>query len=693
VTARCLSAIGDTYAKTGDAEAALKYQFLAAAMFEKVDSTYLPGCYISLARAYNIAYQPLNAIHYLQRARYFGKRPGENAPLYAGLAFQLCDAYLQLNDHQQALAFIDSTLEILKNRKGLNRFNYRKAMLVKANILSKYMQSGEKDAVVKETDELIQTAQGIMASIISEITNTSDKLVIYSEAVKGMDLTITTYTQLFEATGDVKWLKKAFEFSEISKGLILYQHVLENKSRRQVAVPKPLADQEKSVHDLITDAEKRKYELGPKASSEENDNVQDQIFQLKKQYESIQNNIRAVCGDYFQEAGTFPAPQFDSLQRVLSPNEGLLEFFVGDSSISIFLMRRDTFVFRKIDHRVAVEKRIAQLRESICRYALSPRKNNDIYLAAASDYVESAYGLHHLLLAPFGKLLPARLTIVPDGRVAYLPFEALLVEKPDRPDRFHLHHYLFRDFTIRYASSATLLQEMGNLPPALPNSGRLLAMAPFFDGSTVWDDSLRAMQADFNRSVAAPLPYSGEEVFKVAKITRGFVCTGANASKNTFIQEAPKYRVLHLATHAQANMVTGDFSFLAFAPYHGYPNGERMYVSEIYGLKLNTELVTLSACETGLGQIYQGEGIVSIARAFAAAGAHSILESQWAVNDAQTRFLMELFYQNLKKRKSKDVALQNAQRAYLSMFQGENAHPYYWAGFILMGDNRPLSLF
>jgi CHAT domain-containing protein len=191
----------------------------------------------------------------------------------------------------------------------------------------------------------------------------------------------------------------------------------------------------------------------------------------------------------------------------------------------------------------------------------------------------------------------------------------------------------------------------------------------------------------------APLPHSGEEVYAVAKTTGGSAQTGATATKSYFIREAPKYKVLHLATHAQANDRAGDFSFLVFAPQQDQSSGERMYVSEIYGLQLNAELITLSACETGLGQLYRGEGIVSIARAFASAGAHSIVQSQWVVSDAHTKDLMEMFYQNLKAGQPKDVALRKAKQEYLLKFPGESAHPYFWAGFILMGDNKPLSFF
>ncbi|MBK8557785.1 MAG: CHAT domain-containing protein [Lewinellaceae bacterium] len=112
---------------------------------------------------------------------------------------------------------------------------------------------------------------------------------------------------------------------------------------------------------------------------------------------------------------------------------------------------------------------------------------------------------------------------------------------------------------------------------------------------------------------------------------------------------------------------------------------------DLYNLSLNADLVVLSACETGIGQLQRGEGIISLARAFSYAGARSILTSMWAVNDARTKDLMIAFYKNLKKEYSKDDALRRAKNDMLSSAKTqEQAHPFYWGGFIGIGDMRPV---
>ena len=695
-TGVCLATLGETYARLGQLDEALECQQAAVAMLERVDTTsrrYLRAACYGLGITYNLANQPLFALRYLRRSQYFGAKPGASVPAGARLSIHLSESYCLLGDHDHALACADTALAGLKTAQGHGRLYYWQAMLTKARAMAGQFQQKKNTPALLEAGELLAEAHAIMSSLIGSFDNNRSKMAVYREYLQEFDRTIAIYTQLADATADPIWLRRAFEFSETGKGLLQYIQVQENKSRRRAAVPDALAGEEKRLHDQLTALRKQLYETGEATVSAQADSLREQLFDLNRRYEAVQKAIQAIAPGFFAADASLPVLQLDSLQARLRPGEGLLEFFAGDSTFTAFLLRADTLVFFKISAKKAVENDIALLRDAMTRYFISPQKNADRYLLAANDYAGAACRLYQTLLAPFGALLPERLTIVPDGALAYLPFEALLVEKPIRADRFHLHHYVANDKTLRYACSAALLREMENLSrtPAPPRSGSVLALAPFFDQTTAWSDSLLALRMRSGQPELAPLPYSGEEVFKVAQLTGGKTRIGAEATKAAFQGEVAQYPVLHLATHARANDLAGDYSYLVFAPDAGRPNTERLYVSEIYDLSLNAELVTLSACETGLGPMLRGEGIVSIARAFASAGARSIVQSQWAVNDAQTRRLMEFFYQNLKSGQPKDQALRNARAEYLR--RGEQAHPYFWAGFILIGDNAPLRFF
>ena len=158
------------------------------------------------------------------------------------------------------------------------------------------------------------------------------------------------------------------------------------------------------------------------------------------------------------------------------------------------------------------------------------------------------------------------------------------------------------------------------------------------------------------------------------------------ATKETFEKIVGDYRIVHLATHGKANDKIGDYCFLAFTEQKDSLQNELLYVRDIYNLSLNADLVVLSACETGIGELKRGEGVISLARAFAYSGAKSLITTLWSVNDKSTMQIMEGFYRQLKKGASKDAALWKAKQVYLEKSKHEQAHPFFWSAFIPIGD-------
>lgn len=160
------------------------------------------------------------------------------------------------------------------------------------------------------------------------------------------------------------------------------------------------------------------------------------------------------------------------------------------------------------------------------------------------------------------------------------------------------------------------------------------------------------------------------------------------ATKEAFLRSAHNYRILHLATHGQADVRVGDYSSLFFHASDTSAGSEKLYAGELYNLQLNSDLVVLSACETGLGEWRRGEGIISLARAFSYAGAKSIVSSLWKVEDSSTSRLMAGFYKYLRSGMTKSQALRRAKLEYFA--RSPNVEPFYWAGFIPTGDMSPI---
>jgi CHAT domain-containing protein/Tfp pilus assembly protein PilF len=300
----------------------------------------------------------------------------------------------------------------------------------------------------------------------------------------------------------------------------------------------------------------------------------------------------------------------------------------------------------------------------------------------------SAARLYDLLLRPAQVQLAgvSSLLIVPDGPLWNLPFQAL---RP-RPGR-----YLLEDYAISYAPSLTILREMVRLrlQHARTSSGAqthtLLAMGNPALASTT---SERA-KLTYRDEKLAPLPEATREVEALKSLygpQQSQVFVGAEAAEDRFKAHAGEFNILHLATHGLLNDSNPMYSHLLLSP--GSPKEDGLLEAwEIMELDLHANLAVLSACETARGQITPGEGVIGLSWAFFVAGVPSTVVSQWSVESSSTADLMLAFHRNLNVERTNSSSTSSTaralQRAELQLLHTPRySHPFYWAGFVVMGD-------
>jgi CHAT domain-containing protein len=205
-------------------------------------------------------------------------------------------------------------------------------------------------------------------------------------------------------------------------------------------------------------------------------------------------------------------------------------------------------------------------------------------------------------------------------------------------------------------------------------------------------DSMMIHRSMFTGNYIRPLPATETETEAIFKLYNGNnlkakVLLHSNANEKSIKSgELEQYKVLHFATHGFVNSERPELSGLLLAQDTTGGEDGVLYSGEIYNLKLNADLVVLSACETGLGKIQKGEGIIGLTRALLYAGAKNIIVSLWQVPDNSTSDLMVDFYKNLlisKGQLSYSEALRNAKLKMIS--EGSNTNPYFWSPFILIG--------
>ncbi len=250
--------------------------------------------------------------------------------------------------------------------------------------------------------------------------------------------------------------------------------------------------------------------------------------------------------------------------------------------------------------------------------------------------------------------------IIPDGGLNYIPFEVLTDEHGDN---------LLKRFTVTYNYSCSILQNGASGSSKLLNT---IGMAPFAN---------RLPSAN----ILSPLPASKAEIEAI----NGIRLFGENASKQQFIANAHNFNIIHLATHAVADDRDPNRSFIAFYP--AKPDSAmayKLFLPEIYNLKLDkTRLVVLSACESGIGELIKGEGLISLSRAFSYAGCDNIITSMWKADDASTAYISERLHFYLQKGNSIAWSLRQARLDYLNddHVAATQKLPGYWAHFRLIG--------
>ena len=541
------------------------------------------------------------------------------------------------------------------------------ALLAKARTLqARFQAQNELDDLrlaLACHDLLYEVEWRIRASYLyesSKLEHISKQQAITEE---GIDMAYT----LWHETRDQQYLDRAFQLAERNKSILLLEAI-----RKAESDPSSLQRTEWQQTDA--DYQKEIAELEKQIYAAEENGAPDSL--LSDLRISLLNQKQAYKS-WFEDLGKgqkgiwAAAPQpmhlIRDYQDMLESKQSLVEYFVGERSIYVFIFSEQQQTCVQIPKDFPLADWVQKFRQSIENFQLGDESLQDL----CHTYSELGNQLYAYLFGPIKEHLPPgqQLLIIPNGVLNYLPFEALL-SGPDNSCQFSNYPYLIHDYEIAYSYSAELYLELLQREQI---RGQFLGLAPDFNGQNEFGQLYR----------------NAESIQTAEKHFVGEVFLRDLATIEQFVALAPKYQIIHLATHAKANRLAGDFSFIVFADGKG--GYDSLYTRDIYLLALDAELVLLSACETAVGQLHQGEGIISLARGFLYAGARSLVTTLWQINDEANYKLTELFYGELKKGKRKSDALRTAKLQHITSSDNMDAHPVYWAAFVSVGNQRSLS--
>lgn len=519
------------------------------------------------------------------------------------------------------------------------------------------------------TDEL-QTSYQSEASKLNLIEKNYS---IYTKAIEALYI-------LYRETDNPEWLDEIFVTVEKSKSRIALELFQNAEAKTFGGVPRQILEEEQELNTNVTYYYQQLHvekEKGLDADEEIIKAYQDSLFHTRREINRFTENLEENYPSYYILKYDRNLSGKEETAAFLSQDETLISYIIGEENIYAMVMDNEHASILDLGEKDGLSGQINGIKRAVVS------GNSQLYK-------ENAQLLYQKLLAPFAdRIHTGELIIVPDQILHYLPFEMLLTNTAEDTG-YHELPYLIKDYQIKYAPSATMLRVMSNQKPDNPRN--LLALAPFQEGAVQAEegDGMERYLMDLSS-----LPLTRHETSEIQKLfnekrslkdyffpEKTELLLGGQATKAELMNSAlGEYGYIHFATHAFVHETNPDLSGIAL--YGGIDNDGIVYVNDIYNLQMNADLVVLGACETGLGTIFRGEGIIGFTRAFIHAGAANLVVSMWRVNDQPTAKLMIGFYKNIQEGLSYSESLQKAKLELIN--NPEMAAPRNWAAFILNG--------
>jgi len=492
-----------------------------------------------------------------------------------------------------------------------------------------------------------------------EFESKLDKQFLINETYPSFQTAVSIAYKLYNTTKDAIYIDDAFYFMEKSKSISLLEAHRNAEATKYGGVPDEILTKEQEFRATISHLEQQVF----KASSQEIQSLSDTLSSVKNNYYAYIDTIEKDFATYYAMKYKPDVVSLNEMQRNLLNDQALLSYLSTEENLFLVVIDGQKKEFLKLPFNENIRNTIKNVY----------RNSSELDINNKSIYKDS-YAVYKAILEPGLQGVNASdLIILPDDVLYYVPFDALTTGKKS-------FSFLINTHTISYANSATLYLEQLSIKKQKNN--QLLVVAPSFDQNNI--------SASQQRADMGPLLYNTKEADNIANFFKATIFRNNEASINRFRTEVNSYNLLHFATHASANDEYPDYSYLAFS--RDSTNSNLLYVKDIYNYQFNADMATLSACQTGIGKLQKGEGMLSLARAFNYAGVPSIVTTLWKINDQSTSDIMHNFYENLSEGLNKKEALRQAKIKYLATNADDPflQHPYYWSGIVINGNTLPL---
>ncbi|MEL6633233.1 MAG: CHAT domain-containing tetratricopeptide repeat protein [Bacteroidota bacterium] len=461
---------------------------------------------------------------------------------------------------------------------------------------------------------------------------------------------------LYEQQGNPEILSRSWEWAEKTKAAQLHQHIRSQEALQFAGIPDALIQKERYYRQRLAalsaqTPENAAYVVSPDSQRRAT------ILQLRKAYQAFTDDLERQFPQYYRLKYSSNADELDTWLTRLHLSSLVYSYFWGNEKLYVCRMSSGKLSLHTVKETSSLDTWLAFIHQPPTQeafdYSLIPR-------LTASLLPELAHSTK-------------RLIVIPDGKLGYLPFESLLLTSPEDLD-YRRWDFLVQHYSCSYQPSLGLL--MDRLEEKSVKN--YLGWAPVFE---------RGIH-DPTRSGLGPLKHNQQEIQEAAQLLEGRYLLGAQAQEARVKNLELSSPILHFATHAVADEDDLMRSRLYLAPPTDSLEDGILYAHELYGMELRSPLVVLSACQTAKGPLRQGEGVMSLARAFRYAGARRTVTTLWQLDDASGATLSQSFFQKLADETPIDFALQEAKQSWINQSESYRCHPYFWSGYILIGNGE-----
>ena len=632
--------IGNVYYHQQKFEEAIKYQDKALEMYVRLYGPKHP----EIANIYNLKgdiYQKQGAykmaVETLQKA------------IYANLADQeLTEIYQnpKLENYYNADILLSS---LQQKADAFETYHFNKTL--KFRDLTAALNTLEK------ADELVSHIRQIRLSEKDKISLSAKASEIYEDGVS------LSYQMSKVVLKPKVYLEKAFYFAEKSKSAVLLSAIQDTNAKEFSGIPSELISRES---ELKSDIVLQEQKLATNQEPDKEAGLKQELLSLNNEYNEFVRQLEADYPNYYNLKFNIEHIGLSELQVALGSNTALVTHFITDTRIFTFYVTNEDFRVFNEAKAEDFDKQILGLRNSM-KYDVK------------KSFLSTAQRLYSELFPMKIKSNINQLLIIPEGGLSTIPFEALVTDaKLEGEVDYSQMPFLIKKYNVSYDNSATLFaQRKKEIDAYQGETEDILLVAPInFSNQRYQGLSGRLSDLPGSKAEIDEIKY----LFK-ANSRKANLLIEADATKSNIANDDIKqYKYIHFATHGMVNESEPNLSRI-------FLQDGSLYSGDIYNIDINADLVCLSACETGLGKISKGEGIIGLSRALLYAGAKNLVVSLWTVSDASTSQLMIDFYNNHLYSSTYNTFSGALRMAKLSLINDEKYNkPYYWAPFVLIGE-------